>query len=266
MKAKHEGFISVQTFNLVQERLQSRSKPWKRQDSRTDFPLRTFVICDACSNIMTASWNKGRSARYPNYFCRTKGCVYNWKTISKFRIEPEFEVLLSNSKPFDEYIDLTNDVLKEQWDIRLDHYTESMMKIKSEVEELEDQIISYLRRIPKTKDESLIATYENEIIGLKKKKAQIEGSLNKREYTSKEFGTASDKVFGTLKKPMSMWKSDDYNDKRTIFFMYFEDKLRYDYKMGFGTASLAYPVRLINEVGQAKNASVEMSGSEPESE
>ena len=50
------------------------------------------------------------------------------------------------------------------------------------------------------------------------------------------------------------------------FFMYFEDKLRYDYKMGFGTASLAYPVSLINEIGQAKKSGVEMSGSEPESE
>ena len=48
--------------------------------------------------------------------------------------------------------------------------------------------------------------------------------------------------------------------------MYFEDKLRYDYKNGFGTASLAYPVKLIGEIGQAKNRSVEMSSSELESE
>ena len=63
-----------------------------------------------------------------------------------------------------------------------------------------------------------------------------------------------------------MWKSDDYIDKRTILYMYFEGQLRYDYKMGFGTASLAYPVKLIGELGQAKMPLVEMSGSEPESE
>jgi len=134
------------------------------------------------------------------------------------------------------------------------------------VEGIDEEINSYLRRIPKTKDEDLIATYESEILGLKRKKTQINGNLNNPKYTSEEFGTASDKVFGTLKKPMSMWKSDTYSDKRTIFFMYFEDKLRYDYKMGFGTVSLAYPIKLINEIGQVQKSSVEMSGSEPESE
>lgn len=259
MKAKHEGFISFDTFNLVQERLQSRVKPWKRQDSRSDFPLRTFVTCDACNKILTASWNKGRSARYPNYFCRTKGCTYNWKTTSKYIIEPEFEILLSNSKPFDEYIDLMSDVVKEQWDIRFDRYTEFRERIRTEAEAINEEITSYLHRIPKIKDGELIAIYENEIIGLKRKKAQIENNLNRQKYTSEQFGTASDKVFKTLKKPMDMWKSDDYNDKRTIFFMYFEEKLRYNYEMGFGTASLAYPIKLINEIGQAKKASVEMS-------
>jgi len=269
-KAKHEGFISVETFNLVQERLESRSKPWKRQDSRTDFPLRTFVICDACNNILTASWNKGRSARYPNYFCRTKGCMYNWKTVSKYKIEPEFEVLLSSSKPFDGYVDLMGDVIKEQWGIRFDNYVEYRNRIKSEMGEIDEEITSYLKRIPKTKDEFLIATYENEILGLRKKKVQIEGHLNIKKYTSGEFGTASDKVLGTIKNPMAMWKSDVYNDKRTIFFMYFEDKLRYDYEKGFGTASYTPILRLINKVGEVKSTSktpsVEMSGSEPESE
>ena len=217
-KAKHEGFISVETFNLVQERLESRSKPWKRQDSRTDFPLRTFVICDACNNILTASWNKGRSARYPNYFCRTKGCMYNWKTVSKYKIEPEFEVILSTSKPFDGYVDLMGDVIKEQWGIRFDNYVEYRNRIKSEMGEIDEEITSYLKRIPKTKDEFLIATYENEILGLRKKKVQIEGHLNIKKYTSEEFGTASDKVLGTIKNPMAMWKSDEYTDKRTIFF------------------------------------------------
>ena len=122
-----------------------------------------------------------------------------------------------------------------------------------------------LVRIHKTKNEDLIETYEDKIKDLKIKKKSGQQDLNKRKYTSEEFGTASDKVFNTLKNPVSMWKSDEYNDKRTILFMYFEKELRYDYKLGFGTASLAYPVKLINEMGQAKNGSVEMSGCEPES-
>jgi hypothetical protein len=60
-----------------------------------------------------------------------------------------------------------------------------------------------------------------------------------------------------------MWKSEDYNDKRSIFFMYFEKESKYDYNSGFGTTTLAYPIKLINDLEQAKSGSVEMPGVEP---
>jgi len=69
----------------------------------------------------------------------------------------------------------------------------------------------------------LISTYEEKIKELTGKKKKAQGDLGKQLYTSEQFGTASEKVFNTLKKPMEMWKSDEYNDKRTILFMYFED-------------------------------------------
>lgn len=267
MRAKHDGFIKLETYNIVQERLQGRSKPWKRRDYRIDFPLRPFVFCDACGKPMTASWNKGRSERYPNYFCRWKECQYRWKVVRKYKIETEFEQLLSGVKPADEVIDLTKDVLQEQWGIRLDQYSSHRELIKKELKEANEGIEWYSDQVWRKKgDEILIGTYEEKIKELTGKKKKAEGDLGKQLYTSEQFGTASEKVFNTLKKPMEMWKSDEYNDKRTVLFMYFEGELRYDYKLGFGTAGLAYPVKLINEIGQAKTGSVEMSGNEPESE
>ncbi len=267
MKAQHEGFIKLETYNLVQERLQGRSKPWQRRDYSNDFPLRPYVLCDACGKPMTASWNKGRSTSYPNYFCRWKECSYKWKVVRKYKIETEFEQLLSGVKPADEVIDLTKDVLQEQWGMRLDQYSSHRELIKKELNEANEGIKWYSDQVWRKKgDEILISTYEEKIKELTGKKKKAEGDLGKQLYTSEQFGTASNKVFNTLKKPMEMWKSDEYNDKRTILFMYFEDKLRYDYKLGFGTAGLAYPVKLINEIGQAKSTRVEMSGNEPESE
>jgi site-specific DNA recombinase len=267
MKGKHEGFISLETFNTVQERLQQRTKPWKRRDYADTFPLRPHVLCDACEKPMTASWCTGRKGiRYPHYFCRNKGCIYNWKTTGKEKFESKFEALLARVKPADELIDLTKDVLQEQWDTRLEKYTEHRARVISDVNEADLVIKSYLERIRKTKDEDLISVYEEEIKKIKQKKREGELELNKQSYNSKEFGTASEKVFNALKKPLDMWKSDEYNDKRTILFMYFEDQLRYDYKLGFGTTGLAYPIKLINEIGQAKSSNVEMSSSELECE
>lgn len=265
-KAQHEGFLSIETFNIVQKRLGERTKPWKRRDYSDMFPLRPHVLCDACNKPMTASYCTGRKGiRYPHYFCRNKGCIYNWKTTAKDKFESKFEELLARVKPPADIIDLTKDVLKEQWDIRLEEYTERRNKIMTDVSESDAAIQTYLERIRKTHDEDLIATYEEEIKQLKKRKKESEGELSKRKYTSGEFGTATEKVFNTLKEPVSMWKSEEYNDKRTILFMYFENQLRYDYKTGFGTAGLAYPIKLINEVSASKNSSVEMSESDSES-
>jgi site-specific DNA recombinase len=270
MKAKHEGFITLETYTAVQERLQGRSKPWQRRDYSADFPLRPHVLCASCGKPMTASWNKGRSARYPNYFCRIKGCKYNWKVVNKHKMEGAFEALLSTVKPADELIDLTREVLQEQWDTRFEKHIEYRAKVANDVSEVDAAIKSYLERIRKTSDEDLISAYEEEIKELKQKKKNGVKELVRQSYTSKEFGTASEKVFNTLKKPMDMWKSDEYNDKRTILFMYFEEELRYDYNLGFGTATLSTPLRLINTIKDDKKSSstesVEMSGSEPESE
>ncbi len=265
MKAKHEGFITIETYKIVQERLGGRTKPWQRKDYSKDFPLRPWVLCAACGKAMTASWNKGRSIYYPNYFCRTEKCPYRWKVVRKYKIEPEFEQLLLRVKPLDGYVDITKDLLQEQWEQRVTQDTEYRTRLSSELVETKESIEWYAARARKTKDETLISTYESQIKELVKTEDQIEQSLLKQSYTPEQFGTASEKVFNTLKKPVDMWKSDNYNDKKAILFMYFEEELRYDYNLGFGTASLAYPVKLISEIGQAKNGSVEMSGYEPES-
>ncbi len=181
-------------------------------------------------------------------------------------MENEFEKYLGSIKPVGDLVDLALDVLQEQWDDRLKEYVARRLLMKEEIGQLTSKIDGYLARIPKVSDEDLLETYEEEIKKLKANRKEKEIQLGKQQYTPEEFGTATNKVFSILKDPMSMWKSDDYNDKKTILSMYFDEQLEYDYERGFGTASLAYPVRLINEFGQAKNTSVEMSGSEPESE
>ncbi len=60
-----------------------------------------------------------------------------------------------------------------------------------------------------------------------------------------------------------MWQSDEYQDKITIYGMYFEDKIRYDLKEGFRTAHLALPIELMTTVESEKNPLVEMPGIEP---
>ncbi len=265
-KAQHEGFISIETYEIVQERLQGRAKPWRRKDYNLDFPLRPHVLCDKCGVPMSGAFNTGRKGqRYPHYYCRGKGCEYIWKSISKEKFENKFETLLSSVKPADNIIDLTRDVLLVEWDNRVENYALNRRNIQNDLGIISKEIDDFVERAGKAKDQALVEIYEGKIKGLLIRKEEIEKRLRQNNYTDKDFGTASKKVLDTLKKPMEMWQSDDYNDKRTILFMYFEDKLRYDYFQGFGTATLAYPLALITENRPLRSGSVEMSGNEPES-
>ncbi len=267
-KGQHEGFISLETYEVVQERLEGRTKPWRRRDYNLDFPLRPHVLCDNCGVSMSGAFNTGRKLRYPHYYCRGKGCKYIWKSIGKEKFESQFEALLSSVKPADDLIDLTRDVLLVEWNNRLEKYSLNRSNIQIELEKIGKEIDDFVERAGKASragEQSLIDIYEGKIKELAVKKTELGKKQKQSNYTDKDFGTASEKVFDTLKKPMDMWQSDEYNDKRTILYMYFEENLRYDYFRGFGTATLAYPVSLITENRPLRSGSVEMSSNELES-
>ena len=86
------------------------------------------------------------------------------------------------------------------------------------------------------------------------------------EYSDSEFGTAKDLVLETLKNPMILWKSDNGEDKKTVFNMYFGKRIVYDKDLGFGTADLDPVIGLITSPTASKNTLVETAGIEPASE
>lgn len=265
-KGQHNGFISIETYEIVQEKLQGRAKTWHRKDYNLDFPLRPHVLCDKCGIPMSGAFNTSRNGqRYPHYYCRGKGCKYIWKSIGKEKFESQFEALLSSVKPVDELIDLTKDVLLAEWNNRIESNVLLKNNMQNELGKIQKEIDDFVERAGKAKDQTLIDIYEGKIKELAGRKREFEQKLKQNNYSDKDFGTAVDKVFNTLKKPLNMWQSNEYNDKRTILFMYFEDKLRYDYFNGFGTAGLAYPLELITKNRPLRSGSVEMSSSELES-
>lgn len=74
-KGQHEGLISFETFERIQDNLEGRKRlPAARKDFNEDFPLRGFVQCGCCGNAMTAAWSKGCRKHYAYYRCETRGC------------------------------------------------------------------------------------------------------------------------------------------------------------------------------------------------
>ncbi len=265
-KGHHEGIITIETYEKVQQRIRSKGKKWTRHDYSSDFPLRTHIICVSCNKPLTASWNTGRHGRrYPNYFCINKYCKYKYKVIGRKSMEDQFEALLYKVRLDNTILDVAKLVLTEAWNLKKNSYEEIRQLYLNRKVELEAKVSSLLERITKASSEDLIKVYENEIEKYSQEIRSIDMELISNPYNDERFGTATEKLFSLLKNPIDMWQSENVNDKKAVLYAYFNGKVEYDYKNGFGTASLAYPVKLIGNLATSKNTGVEMAGNEPAS-
>lgn len=89
--ARFTGLVDEQVFDRVQARLSGREPAiGPRRKLRDEFPLRGFVMCESCRGLLTASWSRGRSARYAYYSCPR--CARH--SVRKESLEREFLSLL----------------------------------------------------------------------------------------------------------------------------------------------------------------------------
>lgn len=79
---RHEGLVSLATFERIQVRMKEGAKAPARTDISADFPLRGFVHCADCERPMTSCWSKSKTGKkHPYYMCFTKGCESYRKSI-----------------------------------------------------------------------------------------------------------------------------------------------------------------------------------------
>lgn len=257
-KAKHDGFVSPETYYAVMARFSGKPKPRLRENYNDDFPLNGAVTCAKCGGPLTGAWNRGRSNRYPNYSCHRHDCPFQWKVTRRDIVEEGLMSLLKEVKPSEELIDLAIEILNDQWAQRKASHDLEHKQGENELRDIEDSLERFNGRISKAKDEEVILNYEAEIKRLLAHKKEIAEQSLKHHYSSDEFGTASKLVLETLKDPVNMWKNGKYEEKRTVIYMYFGQKLAYDYASGFGTADLACPIKVIKDLNGPKDKLVEM--------
>lgn len=87
-KGQHEGLISFETCPRIQDNLDGRKRaPAARKDYHVDFPLRGYVACNCCGNVVTAAWSTGCRKRYAYYRCETRGCEEKSKGIPRAKMQ-----------------------------------------------------------------------------------------------------------------------------------------------------------------------------------
>jgi site-specific DNA recombinase len=265
-KGMHESIISPETYQVIQDKLAGKTKPKLVKSYSPDFPLRRFVTCSSCGEKLRASWNTGKTKKYPNYWCQTDGCPDKYRVTNAEVIHAEFEELLEGTAIGHEVGELAKVIFQDAWEESKRKSELTHESNKKELANLDSQVESLVTRVSTTKTAELVAAYEDQIGKLILKKAQLSDSVIPPAYTSEEFGTQLNVVLKTLENPLLLWRGESVEDKRTILYMYFENGLDYTYKKGFGTPKYSEAINLFRDLDAQKITDVEMPGNEPGSE
>ncbi len=252
-QGKHEGLITLETYQKIQKLIKDGAKAPARKDISADFPLRGFVLCGDCGHQLTAAWSKGEYRHYAYYLCQKKGCASYGKSIRKAKIEGEFEALLGTMKPTKPVFQSTVMMLRDMWDHRIAKAVAFAKSFKKKIAALEKQITQFLDRIVESTNPTVIKTYEKRITELEKEKLLIEEKARSKGQPRNTFEDIIELSLTFLSNPCRLWHSERLDLQRTVLKLAFSERLTYQRGEGYRTPDLSKPFKLLKQIQEGKN-------------
>ncbi len=250
-KGKHEGLISIETYQRIQDRLKGGAKAPSRKDVESDFPLRGFVLCGDCEKPLTASWSKSKTGKkHPYYLCFNKACESNRKSIPRDKLEGDFEKLLQALQPTQNLFSLAKAMFKRVWDQRRKQMEVNKAAIEKELAIIEKQIEELVDRIVDSDTPTAIGAYEKRIAKLERNKLVAREKISNCGRPKEPFDKMFELAVRFLSNPWKLWSSGRLDDKKTVLKLAFSERLPYSRKNGFRTPQVSEPFRFLKEIGQ----------------
>ncbi len=261
---RHQGLISLDTFQLIQRRLNKIDYNKRtRVDTSPDFELRGLIVCDDCRGHLTAAYTSSRGKKHPYYLCHTKGCKSYGKGLKRKLVEDEFNKILKKTS-LKKNVDLVLDkVFAKAWEAELKHFQEQEVVSHKLKQDLEDRISSLTTLMINTDKALLKKTFEQQ---LEKTAAELQNlatpSLDELDL-SVPYRTALAKASGLLKNPYSIWQKLNVKEKQQLYYFIFEVKLPFSKFTGYRTTEIPTAIRLFEDFAEQKPLMVEMAGVKP---
>ena len=123
VKGLHQPLVTQDLFDAVQDALDGKeSAPVVHKKVNNDFPLKGFVLCAGCGKKLTAGFPKGRTEKYPRYWCWNKQCSGR-VSARRDEIESDFLRILGMMNPTQELLNRLPEIAKTYWKSRLERIT-----------------------------------------------------------------------------------------------------------------------------------------------
>lgn len=262
-KGQHEGIISFETFQKIQERLKGCAYVPARKDLNQDFPLRGTVACE-CGNALTAGWSKSKTGKlYAYYLCQNRKCEYKGKSIRRDVLEGEFEALLKQLTPTRNLIAAASDMFKMLWNHREATQQARRKTLEQERDNTQRKIEQHLDKIVEASSPLVIQAFEKKINELQNRQLVLEEKISNCGRPVRPYDEMYRTSLQFLGNPHKIWASGRFEDKRAVLKLTFTDRLTYVRNEGYRTPDLSLPFKLLGKNFDQKVQLVANQGFEP---
>ncbi len=233
IQGKHEPMITWEEHLQVQDKLHNKVRTTIKQDD----PEQTFVLnfslsrgkgfihCDECGNRLTHGRSRGNGGIYNYYYCNNSNCKAEKKSIIKEELEDMFTDLLSDITPTEEYFELFNELLNEEWHKSNENKETAFEQAKQRANALREQKRGLI--IMRARGEIDLEDYEPELERIKKEiaAAEMQQSDNEIDFAELEKLLQNSKHFLTNLEPE--YKSFSVRKRREMAEVIFPQGLTY---------------------------------------
>ena len=234
-KGRHKGLISLETYQRIQERLNSKARVPVKTNISADFPLRGQVVC-SCEKPLTACWSKSKTGKkHPYYMCYNKDCESYRKSIPRAKIEEEFETMLGTIKPSQTMVELAKAMFHDAWEMQKERGLVLRQSVQRKLADTEKQIATLLDRIVEASSASVVSAYETRLDDLEREKLVLAEKLETTGKPQRSFHEMFELAMQFLSNPQNLWRSERLEDKITTLKLSFSEKLVYQRNEGFRT-------------------------------
>ena len=256
-KGHHEGLISFETHQQIQDRLEGRKRrPAARADFNEDFPLRGFVACDCCGNAMTAAWSKGKYRHYAYYRCETRGCEAKSKSVPRAKMEAGLAEILQGLQPAKGLFELAKAMLRDAWSMRLSFAHQEKEALQKQLHDVAGQIEGLLDRIVEASNASVVHAYEARIDKLERQKIVLQERLDKTIPPKGRLDDCIELALGFLANPWNLYKNGDHAMRQTVLRLAFAEPLKYSQNGVYGTPEFSFPFKFLGGFSGLKSEMV----------
>jgi site-specific DNA recombinase len=263
-KGVHEPLISYETYIINQDRLVEKQVAPARKGIDQDFPLRGFLICEACGYRLTACWSKSRTGRkYPYYLCHHKNCVDSRKSISRDLVEREFEAILKNVEPDQQTVEIGKRMFRDAWDKRTESRSTEVVRIRSQAKKVRNEVDELLSRVVRTKSELTVRAYETRICELQSELILFTEEEQKLLSPIADFDKLFELSMNFMAKPYNIWANGSPSVKKTVLRLVFARPLAYRRGVGIRTGETSFPFKALEFLKTSGCKMVPRGGFEP---